>query len=769
MRASSHCRRGRLLATVSLCAFVLPAVAALADESAPQQQQAPTQQAPVQQVVVTEQKSAVPDNVPSTTETFSKQQIEDSVNAMTSAEVLKYLPSVAVRERYIGDRNGILSTRTTGTVAAAQSMVYADDLLLSNLLGNNYSYPPRWGMVSPGEIERVDMLYGPFSAAYPGNSFGGVAVMTTRMPDKAEAHVDLKGFNEGYKNYGTDKNYSGYDGNVALGSRYNALSFWVDADHLDSHGHPMQFATANQSTTVAGASLPKVTGTNIDSDPSGNKRLIFGATSIDHTIQDMGKVKVAYDIDPDVRLTYTLGLWENASHTSVDSYLTDSAGNPLYNGAVNVGGYKYNVSMNPTKTQESHIMNGLSLKSDTKGLFDYDLSASNYRMLQEQNRSASNYGANNIGTDQHMDGTGWENADLRGIWRPMTNLAGKHEVSFGYHIDRYELAQSTFNNTNWENGADGSFNSSSFGKTQTQGLYLQDAWTFHPDWTLTMGARQEYWDAFDGMNGKGTTNVAYADRSQNNISPKASLAYQVTTPLSERFSVGKAYRYPTVSELFQAVSTGNTLLTNDPNLKPEDVTSYEWATEYQLSRYDLRLSLFQEDRHNAIVSQTDQSVTGSSTTTVNENVDQVRSRGVEMAARTTGFFLDKLDVMGSVTFVQSRTLRDSQYAAATDKHFPNIPTWRAKMVADYHQSEDLTFSTGFRYASRAYSTLNNSDFNGNTYGGTSELMAMDARVTYKLGNGFTAALGVDNAFGNKAYVYHPYPQTTVFGQLKYDY
>jgi hypothetical protein len=34
-------------------------------------------------------------------------------------------------------------------------MVYADGILLSNLLDNGASFTPRWGMVMPEEIERV--------------------------------------------------------------------------------------------------------------------------------------------------------------------------------------------------------------------------------------------------------------------------------------------------------------------------------------------------------------------------------------------------------------------------------------------------------------------------------------------------------------------------------------------------------------------------------------------------------------------------------------
>ena len=80
---------------------------------------------------------------PATVETYDRQQIQDSVNAATPAQAMKYLPSIQVRERFIGDRNGIIASRTIGAISSAESMLYADGILLSNLLGNSYSYPPR--------------------------------------------------------------------------------------------------------------------------------------------------------------------------------------------------------------------------------------------------------------------------------------------------------------------------------------------------------------------------------------------------------------------------------------------------------------------------------------------------------------------------------------------------------------------------------------------------------------------------------------------------
>ena len=85
--------------------------------------------------------------------------------------------------------------RASGTGNSARSAVYADGILLSNYLGNGIAngtnYAPRWGLVTPEEIERVDVMYGPFSAAYPGNSAGAVVDYVTRMPTKFEAHVKL--------------------------------------------------------------------------------------------------------------------------------------------------------------------------------------------------------------------------------------------------------------------------------------------------------------------------------------------------------------------------------------------------------------------------------------------------------------------------------------------------------------------------------------------------------------------------------------------------
>ena len=86
--------------------------------------------------------------------------------------------------------------------------------MLSKLLGNGASYTPRWGLVTPEEIDRVDVLYGPFSAAYSGNSAGAIVDFTMRMPTQFEAHAKLQGFTQNFRQYGTDDRFSGGSGSA---------------------------------------------------------------------------------------------------------------------------------------------------------------------------------------------------------------------------------------------------------------------------------------------------------------------------------------------------------------------------------------------------------------------------------------------------------------------------------------------------------------------------------------------------------------------------
>jgi iron complex outermembrane receptor protein len=707
---------------------------------------------------------------PATVETYDKKQIEESVNAATPAQTLKYLPSIQVRERSIGDRNGIISSRTIGSISSAQSMLYADGVLLSNLLGNSFSYPPRWGMVNPEEIQRISMMYGPFSSFYAGNSMGGVINIETRMPEKFESHAGVQTFFQNFKLYGTNQNESGHREFISLGNKVNDFSFWVSMNRLENTAQPLDFSVANLSSAAAGAETP-VTGAYQDKGILNQDRVIFGATAIDTSIQTNGKFKGQYEFLNQSKLTYTIGLWDLDSRQNVESYIKDNNGNSIYGGSVNFNNKSYTVArMNPAQAEALHVMQSIDFKSNDKGFFNWQMTLSDYNYSRDLSNRSNLTGTSNTnpyitktGQITDLSGTGWTVFDSRVTLRPKD-----HIIDLGYHLDYYHLRQIINASSDWMGSQKGAFNSLSSGNTKTHAVYVQDKWQITPQWALTLGARQEHYEAYDGVN-QNTTNLArYEDRSRNTFSPKLSLSFEPMPAWGFRAAFGKAYRFPTVTELFQQITDNNTIVTNNPNLKPEEIYSAEITAERRFVNGLARASLFREDRYDALISQTNISRVGTSSTYI-QNVDHVRIHGIELATEWNNIMIPKLDVLANATLIDSEILKNDAAPSFINKNLPRIPRQLYKAVATYRVSEDFTMSLAARYSGRQFIQLDNSDINPETYQGASRFLFVDAKANYKFKDRWTASLGVDNIFNDQAFVHHPFPQRTGYAQIKFDY
>jgi iron complex outermembrane receptor protein len=125
-------------------------------------------------------------DTPSNTESKTAEALRQQ-NLFNPEDALRYVPSLTVRKRYIGDRNALVGGRDFGSLQPSRALVYVDDYLISNFLGRFDA--PRWNMVTPEAIERVDLLYGPYSALFPGNSIGSTVVITERVPSALEGSV----------------------------------------------------------------------------------------------------------------------------------------------------------------------------------------------------------------------------------------------------------------------------------------------------------------------------------------------------------------------------------------------------------------------------------------------------------------------------------------------------------------------------------------------------------------------------------------------------
>lgn len=451
------------------------------------------------------------DQLPQTSASVTADTAADSINVTDSSDALKYLPSLTVRKRYIGDTQAPLATRTTGVNASARSLVYADGILLSALVNNNNGNgSPRWFMVAPEEIERIDVMYGPFAAEYPGNSYGAVTEITTRMPQHFEASIKAQYAQQDFSHYGASGTYRAQEYNVGLGNRSGALGWRFSVNHLDSYTQPVTYITANSNPNGT-------TGAVQTQDRTGKNLYVLGAGNLTHTVQDTARLKFSYDFSPSLTATYTLGFWQNQANANPQSFLRNAAGATVY-----TSGFSSN------QVDQQQWMQSLALRSKTGGPWDWQVQASTLSASRDLTRtSTAAFPAGlggGAGTIADASGTGWSTLDAKGIWRPQ---GVSQVISFGAHYDRYTLATPTWNTSNWISGGNGTLNADSRGKTETSAVWAQDVWHLAPAWKATLGARYEWWRAFDGSNYSTAGNTGFAvsqpQISHNGLSPKASL------------------------------------------------------------------------------------------------------------------------------------------------------------------------------------------------------------------------------------------------------
>ena len=224
---------------------------------------------------------------------------------------------------------------------------------------------------------------------------------------------------------------------------------------------------------------------------------------------------------------------------------------------------------------------------------------------------------------------------------------------------------------------------------------------------------------------------------------------------------------PTVTELYQAITTGATLTVPNPNLRPEHANSYELAAERDVGSGRARLSIFQENVSDALLSQTAPLVAGSNTLfSYVQNVDRTRVRGIELAADQNDVLLRGLELAGSLTYVDGRTIADAAFPAAVGKQIPQLPHWRGNVVATYRPNESLSFTVAARYSTRSFGTLDNSDPVGQTYQGFGGYFVADTRAQYRVGR-WTTSFGIDNVNNERYFLFHPFPQRTYVLEIRY--
>jgi iron complex outermembrane receptor protein len=386
----------------------------------------------------------------------------------------------------------------------------------------------------------------------------------------------------------------------------------------------------------------------------------------------------------------------------------------------------------------------------------------------------------------HRDGTGWNTLELQALYLPLAGDFGdgRHTITLGLHRNTYELRSWVNNASDWRS-VETTLSQRYQGDSEVNALYVQDQWQMSDDLQLTIGLRSERYETTDGEqlvrvasctagdhvtcvnNGDGTSNkiVSYDSRTLSGNSPKLSLAWSARDDLLLKASYGRGVRFPNVEELYNGTVTATSVTTSDPNLKAERADDIELSAERFWDTQSLRVALFHNLVQDAILRQSNTTVTP--TVTNVSNVDKVRTYGLELVWKVQDLASVRgLNLDANAALTDSKVLENAKDPASVGKYWLRVPKTRGNLILSYRPDEHWLGSIGWRHQGRAYNDTYNLDVNPDVYGGVSSVNELDLRVAYQMQKTWEFALGMDNVTDERSYQAHPYPGRTLFAEVR---
>lgn len=698
-----------------------------------------------------------------------------SINVATTEDVVKFEPSVVVRRRFIGDANGVLGMRGSNMFQTSRSMVFADGVPLHYLLQSRWNGAPRWTMVSASEIAEVEVLYGPFSAEYSGNSMGGVVNIETAIPQKEEFHFDSSYFVQNFDAYGFDDTVDGYKSFVSYGNKFGDTSVYFSLNRLDNQAQPQTFRAGSRSTSDTPLA---VSGAIVGPDERGRTQSWFMDTGVVDSETNNYKFKLGHDFGNWSTLLNVAYEDRSIVADSANTYLQDSSGNPVYSGHVIDNGRQFFVpaSRFATSDLERDSLNlGLRLRGQLSDNIELEANLSRFEVLQDETRSSSthrndpNYTL--AGQVRDFGDTGWDTAEVK-LYFDSIGVDGLSMVT-GLRRESYELNLDIFRSDNYVAGEKTSFASRSGGETEIFAAFAQFNYQINDNWDAAFGLRWEDYESSNGYFDNDDPATAEFDltrvptHTDDAVSPKFSLGYTPNDDWGFRYSVAKAYRFPIVEELFSQFEAFNTISISNPDLEPEDGLHHNFMVERSLDNGYIRMNFFHEEISDVIESQTGLINGGTSLRTFLP-IGEIETNGIEFITNANDLFIDNFDVRFNLVYTDSEIVENAPNPSIEGNEYPRMPEWRGNLLATYNINNNWDVGLNFQYASDSFGRTDNTDNTDNVYGAQDGYERVGVKSTYRLDNGMAVGFGVDNISDDVAYVAHPWPGRSYYFNLSYD-
>jgi len=660
-------------------------------------------------------------------------------NVQSLDGALKEVPGVySRREMEFSTLQPVVSTR--GIAGQNRTLILVDGITLNEpRTGSGY-----FDGIPVEDVERIEFLKGPFSSLYGGYAMGGVVNVITKMPEKRE--ITLRG------GYGDSWDYKrAYEDLYRIYASYgdrlldNKLAVFLSYSRNGSNGYPYQLVATAQPATGYTGYIPTTTNT-------GSPRYIVGNKGDGYSWFDGLTFKTQYDISGSTKLGFTF--MRNNYRTNYDSpntFLLNGSGVPVFtDGTANIRESTY-LAVPSGRTRNLY---NIFLETEL-GSVKTRLSGGLADTVLSFNTTPGSTAVTTIsgGPGTYLNSPAKEySIDL------LFNLPifSNQLLTWGAAV-RYDTTDSqTYNLSNWrDTDSKTGLNYEAGGKTSTYSAFAQDEIQILNNLTTYVGARFDWWETSEGYN---TTSGTFGRRSDSAFSPKAAVVYKPFDLTTVRVSGGKAFRPPSIFELYNTSVLTNITYAN-PDLKPETTVSWDASVTQGLWKgAKIKLAYFENYLEDLIYSQT---IAGTSNSQ-RVNVGSARSNGVEIEIEQR---IGKgLRMFADFTYTYARITDNPSNPAIVGKKVVDVPDKIFNVGADAEYGP-LTASLVGRYVGKRYSTDANTDIVNFVYTSYDPFFTADAKISYKLNKYATLSLSVNNIFDEKYYVYYVAPGRSWFTEL----
>jgi outer membrane receptor protein involved in Fe transport len=294
------------------------------------------------------------------------------------------------------------------------------------------------------------------------------------------------------------------------------------------------------------------------------------------------------------------------------------------------------------------------------------------------------------------------------------------------------------------------------GGEQLQGaVYLQDELDLGERWRFTLGGRIDAWSNRSGFriervlaHGTVLTDDRFPDRDELAFSPRLSLVYAARERLLLRGALYRAFRAPTINELYRPFRVRNDITAANAGLDPEILTGAELGLDLGAPRSGFRLTAFWNHEEDAVSNVT----LGLGPGTVapcgfvpaggicrqRQNLEEVRVAGLEAEAehRPTPFWR----ISASYLLSRPEIRKSPRDPGLEGNRLAQVPEHQIVARLGYANVDRLAGSLQLRYGGEQYED----DLNTLVLDG---YLVTDLLLRRRLRQGLELFAGVENLFG----------------------